>query len=91
VEISLPRDQESNFEPKIIAIRQRRLTEVEDLCDYPSAQGMTQREDRRAPSRKYGRRRVARAPACSGHLQGASAAFGAEMSKQTTTADHRIR
>jgi len=30
VEISVPRDRDSSFEPKIVAKRQRRLTGVED-------------------------------------------------------------
>jgi transposase-like protein len=31
VEISVPRDRDSSFEPKIVAKRQRRLTGVDDM------------------------------------------------------------
>jgi transposase-like protein len=37
VEISVPRDRESSFEPKIVAKRQRRLTGVEDMVISLSA------------------------------------------------------
>jgi len=32
VDITVPRDRDSSFEPKIVARRQRRLTGVEDQC-----------------------------------------------------------
>ena len=37
VELSVPRDRDSSFEPKIVAKRQRRLTGVEDLVISLSA------------------------------------------------------
>jgi putative transposase len=37
VEISVPRDRDSSFEPKIVAKRQRRLTGVDDLVISLSA------------------------------------------------------
>ncbi len=44
VELSVPRDRESSFEPKIVARRQRRLTGVEDLVISLSAKGLTHGE-----------------------------------------------
>ena len=44
VEISVPRDRDSSFEPKIVAKRQRRLTGVEDLVISLSAKGLTHGE-----------------------------------------------
>src|SRR5580692_4096601 len=44
VEISVPRDRESSFEPKIVAKRQRRLTGVDDLVISLSAKGLTHGE-----------------------------------------------
>jgi putative transposase len=44
VEISVPRDRESSFEPKIVAKRQRRLTGVEDMVISLSAKGLTHGE-----------------------------------------------
>src|ERR1700746_2657885 len=44
VEIRVPRDRESSFEPKIVAKRQRRLTGVEDLVISLSAKGLTHGE-----------------------------------------------
>jgi putative transposase len=41
VEISVPRDRDSSFEPKIVAKRQRRLTGIEDLVISLSAKGLT--------------------------------------------------
>jgi putative transposase len=41
VEISVPRDRESSFEPKIVAKRQRRLTGVDDMVISLSAKGLT--------------------------------------------------
>ena len=43
VEISVPRDRDSSFEPKIVAKRQRRLTGVEDMVISLSA-GLTHGE-----------------------------------------------
>jgi transposase-like protein len=37
VELSVPRDRDSSFEPKIVAKRQRRLSGVEDLVISLSA------------------------------------------------------
>ena len=44
VEISVPRDRDSSFEPKIIEKRQRRLTGVEDMVISLSAKGLTHGE-----------------------------------------------
>jgi putative transposase len=44
VEISMPRDRDSSFEPRIVAKRQRRLTGVEDLVISLSAKGLTHGE-----------------------------------------------
>jgi putative transposase len=39
VELSVPRDRDSSFEPKIVAKRQRRLTGMDDLVISLSAKG----------------------------------------------------
>jgi len=44
VEITVPRDRDSSFEPKIIARRQRRLTGVDDMVISLSAKGLTHGE-----------------------------------------------
>jgi putative transposase len=44
VEISVPRDRDSSFEPKIVAKRQRRLTGIDDLVISLSAKGLTHGE-----------------------------------------------
>ena len=44
VEISVPRDRNASFEPKIVAKRQRRLTGVEDMVISLSAKGLTHGE-----------------------------------------------
>src|SRR6516162_7265277 len=44
VEISVPRDRDSSFEPAIVAKRQRRLSGVEDLVISLSAKGLTHGE-----------------------------------------------
>jgi transposase-like protein len=41
VEISVPRDRDSSFEPKTIAKRQRRLTGVDEMVISLSAKGLT--------------------------------------------------
>ena len=41
VEISVPRDRDASFEPRIVAKRQRRLTGVDDLVLSLSAKGLT--------------------------------------------------
>jgi putative transposase len=41
VEVSVPRDRDSSFGPKIIAKRQRRLTRVEDMVISLPAKGLT--------------------------------------------------
>jgi putative transposase len=51
VEISVPRDRDSSFEPKIVAKRQRRLTGVRRHGDFPVGEGADARGDRRAPGR----------------------------------------
>src|SRR5437667_8275264 len=43
-ELSVPRDRDSSFEPKIVAKRQRRLTGVDDLVISLSAKGLTHGE-----------------------------------------------
>ena len=44
VEISVPRDRDSTFEPKIVGKRQRRLTGVDDMVISLSAKGLTHGE-----------------------------------------------
>ena len=44
VEISVPRDRDSSFDPKIVAKRQRRLTGVDDMVISLSAKGLTHGE-----------------------------------------------
>ena len=44
VEISVPRDRDSSFEPKIVAKRQRRLTGVDEVVISLSAKGLTRGE-----------------------------------------------
>ena len=44
VGISVPRDRDSSFEPKIVAKRQRRLTGVEEMVISLSARGLTHGE-----------------------------------------------
>ena len=44
VEIYVPRDRDSSFEPKIVAKRQRRLTGVDDMVISLSAKGLTHGE-----------------------------------------------
>src|SRR5207237_8254260 len=44
VEISVPGDRDTSFEPKIVAKRQRRLTGVDDMVISLSAKGLTHGE-----------------------------------------------
>jgi putative transposase len=44
VELTVPRDRDASFEPRIVAKRQRRLTGVEDLAISLSAKGLTHGE-----------------------------------------------
>ena len=44
VELSVPRDRDSGFEPKIVARRQRRLTGIDELVISLSAKGLTHGE-----------------------------------------------
>ena len=44
VDITVPRDREASFEPKIVAKRQRRLTGVDDMVISLSAKGLTHGE-----------------------------------------------
>src|SRR6201984_3774256 len=44
VEISVPRDRDSSFEPKIVTKRQRRLTGVDEMVISLSAKGLTHGE-----------------------------------------------
>ena len=44
VELGVPRDRDSSFEPKIVAKRQRRLTGVDELVISLSAKGLTHGE-----------------------------------------------
>ena len=66
VELSVPRDRDSSFEPKIVAKRQRRLTGVDDMVISLSAKGLTHgRSPRtwpRCTARKCPSRRSARSP-----------------------------
>ena len=56
VEITVPRDRDSSFEPKIVAKRQRRLTGVDDMVISLSAKGLTHRGSARTWPRSTGRR-----------------------------------
>jgi putative transposase len=44
VELSVPRDRDSSFEPKIVTKRQRRLTGVDEMVISLSAKGLTHGE-----------------------------------------------
>jgi putative transposase len=44
VEITVPRDRDASFEPKIVAKRQRRLTGVDEMVISLSAKGLTHGE-----------------------------------------------
>jgi len=44
VELAVPGDRDSSFDPKIVARRQRRLTGVEDMVISLSAKGLTHGE-----------------------------------------------
>jgi transposase-like protein len=44
VEIEVPRDRESSFEPVIVGKRQRRLSGIDDLVISLSAKGLTHGE-----------------------------------------------
>ena len=44
VEITVPRDRDASFEPKIVAKRQQRLTGVDDMVISLSAKGLTHGE-----------------------------------------------
>jgi putative transposase len=44
VDIRMPRDRDSSFEPKIVAKRQRRLTGIDDMVISLSAKGLTHGE-----------------------------------------------
>jgi putative transposase len=54
VELEVPRDRQSTFEPKIVAKRQRRLTGVEDLVIWLSAKGLTTSEVQAHLAKIYG-------------------------------------
>jgi len=56
VEISVPRDRDSSFEPKIVAKRQRRLSGVEDMVISLSAKGLTHGEIAAHLAEVYGAR-----------------------------------
>ena len=66
VEITVPRDRDASFEPKIVAKRQRRLTGVDGIVISLSAKGLTHgRSPRTWPrftARKSRSRRSARSP-----------------------------
>jgi putative transposase len=55
VELEVPKDRQSTFEPKIVAKRQRRLTGIEDLVSL----AVRQRTDHRRSSRTPGERSTA--------------------------------
>jgi len=44
VEVAVPRDRDSSFEPKLVAKRQRRLSGIDDLVISLSAKGLTHGE-----------------------------------------------
>jgi putative transposase len=44
VEITVPRDRDSSFEPRMVAKRQRRLTGVDDMVISLPAKGLTHGE-----------------------------------------------
>src|ERR671934_1213501 len=54
VEISVPRDRDSSFEPKIVAKRQRRLTGVDEMVISLSAKGLTTGEVQAHLAEVYG-------------------------------------
>jgi putative transposase len=54
VEISVPRDRDSSFEPKIVAKRQRRLSGVDDLVISLVAKGLTTGEVQAHLAEVYG-------------------------------------
>jgi putative transposase len=54
VEVDVPRDRQSTFEPKIVRKRQRRLTGVEDLVISLSAKGLTTGEVQAHLAQIYG-------------------------------------
>jgi transposase-like protein len=49
VEVEVPRDRDSSFEPQIVPERQRRLSGIEDLVISLSVKGLTHGGDRGAP------------------------------------------
>jgi len=54
VELEVPRDWDSSFEPKIVAKRQRRLSGVDDMVISLSARGLTTGEIAAHPAEVYG-------------------------------------
>ena len=63
VELAVPRDRDSSFDPKIVARRQRRLTGVEDMVISLSAKGLTHgRSPRTWPGSAAPRYRSRRSP-----------------------------
>ena len=56
VEISVPRDRDASFEPKIVAKRQRRLSGVDAMVISLSAKGLTHGEIAAHPAEVYGAR-----------------------------------
>jgi putative transposase len=66
VELSVPRDRDSSFEPKIVAKRQRRLTGVDELAISLSTKGLSHGEIAAHLAEVYGAdgpsRRSARSP-----------------------------
>src|SRR6266849_1671907 len=52
--ITVPRDRDSSFEPKIVTKRQRRLTGVDELVISVSAKGLTHGEICAHPAEVYG-------------------------------------
>ncbi len=54
VDLSVPRDRDSSFEPKIVTKRQRRLTGVDELVISVSAKGLTHGEICAHPAEVYG-------------------------------------
>jgi hypothetical protein len=54
VEITVPRDREGSFEPKIVKKRQKRLTGVDEMVISLAAKGLTTGEVQAHPAEVYG-------------------------------------
>ncbi|GGV97844.1 hypothetical protein GCM10015535_69780 [Streptomyces gelaticus] len=54
VEITVPRDRDGSFEPKIVKKRQKRLTGVDEMVISPAAKGLTTGEVQAHLAEVYG-------------------------------------